>query len=137
MLHLHQVRRYQERAVDTYTDEPFKAVDLVLQNMRIDEKSFGTPEEWSLLVRRLQAIPRFLMVAEEQLSAGVKSGRFPDWRLLRRNGLQITETNAKYFAETLPALAAERMVAQDRGEKLDQLRAASLLAADAYRRFRD
>jgi uncharacterized protein (DUF885 family) len=137
MLHLHQVRHYQERAVDTYTDEPFKAVDLVLQNMTIDEKSFGTPEEWSLLVRRVQAIPRFLTVAEEQLAAGVKSGRFPDWRLLRRNGLQITETNAKYFAETLPALATERMSAQDRAEKLEQLHAASLLAADAYRRFRE
>src|SRR5215475_13670575 len=33
LLHQHQVRRYQERALDTYTDEPFRAIDWQLQGM--------------------------------------------------------------------------------------------------------
>src|SRR5207248_6339787 len=32
-LHLHQVRRYQQRCLDTYTDEPFRAVDFELQGL--------------------------------------------------------------------------------------------------------
>ena len=33
LLRQHQVRRYQERALDTYTDEPFRAIDWQLQGM--------------------------------------------------------------------------------------------------------
>ena len=45
-LHLHQERRYQERAVDTYVSEPFRAIDWQLQGMtQTGERSYGTPDE--------------------------------------------------------------------------------------------
>jgi len=106
LLHQHQVRRYQERALDTYTDEPFRAVDWQLQGMtQTGEKTYGTDEEWSLVAKRVGAIPRFLSVAQEQLLAGIKSNNTPDYRVLKRNGIDTSEADAKYFEETLPKLA--------------------------------
>lgn len=139
LLHQHQARRYQERALDTYTDEPFRAIDWQLQGMtQTGEKSYGTPEEWSLVIRRLQAVPRFLSVAQEQLAAGVKSGNTPDRRMLRRNGIDTAEANAKYFEETLPKLADERIAqSEGREQTLNGLREASKQAAAAYRGLRD
>jgi uncharacterized protein (DUF885 family) len=135
MLHLHQVRKYQQRAIDTYSDEPLKAVELSLQGMSATpESAYGTPEEWTLLVRRVRAIPRFLATAQTQLAAGVQAGNTPDWRVLRRNGLQVTETNAGYFEKTLPALAEERMSPAAR-ELLAPLKQAAKDAAVAYRGF--
>ena len=50
LLHQHQERRYQERALDTYTDEPFRAVDWQLQGMtQTGDKTYGTAEEWGLV----------------------------------------------------------------------------------------
>src|SRR5262245_43379121 len=50
LLRQHQTRRYQEKAVDTYTDEPFRAVDWQLQGMaQTGASSYGTAEEWTLL----------------------------------------------------------------------------------------
>lgn len=135
MLHLHQTRHYQQRAVDTYTDEPFKAVDLSLQGMvASSDKTYGTADEWSLLLTRVQAIPRFLATAEKQLTAGVDSGNTPDWRVLRRNGLEVAEANAAYFEKTFPRIA-ERMPAAAR-ESLDLVKRASHDASEAYRNFR-
>src|SRR6185295_19436321 len=74
LLHQHQVRRYQERALDTYTDEPFRAIDWQLQGMtETGEKTYGTADEWALVAKRLSAVPRFLGGAQEQLLAGIKS----------------------------------------------------------------
>src|SRR5437870_10166017 len=57
LLHQHQVRRYQERALDTYTDEPFRAIDWQLQGMtQTGEKTYGTEEEWSLVAQRVGTI---------------------------------------------------------------------------------
>src|SRR5687768_18013404 len=54
LLHQHQERRYQERALDTYTDEPFRAVDWQLQGMmQTGDKTYGTAEEWDLLTKRV------------------------------------------------------------------------------------
>jgi uncharacterized protein (DUF885 family) len=138
LLHQHQVRRYQERALDTYTDEPFRAIDWQLQGMsQTGEKTYGTPEEWSLVVKRVQAIPRYLSVAQAQISAGVKSGNTPDHRMLRRNGIQTAEANAKYFETTLPDMANERITGSEREQLLSQLRDASKQAAAAYTGLRD
>jgi uncharacterized protein (DUF885 family) len=140
LLHQHAERRYQERALDTYTDEPFRAVDFQLQGLtQTGEKTYGTPEEWTLVLKRLQAIPRYLTVAQEQLAAGIKSGNTPDHRMLRRNGIDTTEANAKYFAETFPALAAGRIAAAGSGRDgtLAQLREASKNASSAYIGLRD
>src|ERR671917_261677 len=119
LLHQHQARRYQERALDTYVSEPFRAIDWQLQGMtQTGEKTYGTPEEWALVVKRVGVIPRYLTVAQEQLAAGVKSGNTPDHRMLRRNGIETAEANAKYFEETLPKLAAERINGAERDQLL-------------------
>jgi uncharacterized protein (DUF885 family) len=139
LIHQHQVRKYHERALDTYTDEPFRAIDWQLQGMtQTGEKTYGTPEEWSLVVKRLQAVPRYFQVAQEQLAAGVKSGNTPDHRMLLRNGITTAEKTAEYFEKTLPGLAAER-VAQGAGrdELLKQLNEAAKGAGGAYRSLRD
>lgn len=138
LLHQHQ-RRYQERALDTYTNEPFRAIDFQMQGMtQTGDKFYGTPDEWSLVVHRLQAIPRFMQVAQEQLSAGIKSGNTPDWRMLRRDGLNTTEADAKYFEETLPKIATDRIAAGDkRDDLLKQIAEGGKAAAAAYRGLHD
>src|SRR5262249_25946220 len=66
-LRLHQVRRYQERSLDPYPDEPFRAIDFQLQGLtQTGANSYGTPEEWSLVIARLNAVPAFLKNAETQ-----------------------------------------------------------------------
>jgi uncharacterized protein (DUF885 family) len=134
-LHLHKVRRYQERSVDTYVTEPFRSVDLQLQGLTsTGEKTYGTPEEWSLVVKRVQDIPRFLTTAREQLQAGIKSGNTPDRRMIERDGIKSSEANATFFTEDLPKMASERLAS---GPQRDQLRssldAAARQAAEAYR----
>ncbi len=138
LLHQHQVRRYQERAVDTYTDEPFRAVDWQLQGMtQTGEKTYGANEEWSLVAKRLSAIPRYFSVAQEQLLAGIRNKNTPDSRMLKRNGIEASEANAKYFDETMQKLAEERIAGSQRDQLLSQIRDASKQAAGAYRGFRD
>ncbi|HVG30371.1 MAG TPA: DUF885 domain-containing protein [Pyrinomonadaceae bacterium] len=139
LLRQHQSRRYQERALDTYVDEPFRAIDWQLQGMaQTGDRSYGTPEEWSLVVKRLQAVPRFMRVAQEQLAAGIKSGNTPDWRMLRRNGLDAAEADAKYFEKTISDTAAERVApGPQRDELLKQIADAGKAAAAAYRGLRD
>jgi uncharacterized protein (DUF885 family) len=139
LLHQHQQRRYQERAVDTYVSEPFRAIDWQLQGMtQTGELTYGTPEEWSLAARRVADVPRYLQVARAQIEAGVKSGNTADRRMLLRDGLNTSEANAKYFEETFPQLAETRLAqGPQREQLLGQLREASRQAGAAYRSFRD
>jgi uncharacterized protein (DUF885 family) len=138
LLHQHQVRRYQERALDTYTDEPFRAIDWQLQGMsQTGETTYGSPEEWTLVAKRVAAIPAFLKVAQDQIGAGIRSNNTPDWRMLIRNGLDTSEADAKYFEETLPKLADERVAGDQRDQILSQIGDASKQAAAAYRGLRD
>lgn len=138
-LHLHQQRHYQERSVDSYTDEPFRAIDWQLQGMtQTGENSYGTPEEWALVAHRLGEIPRYLETAQAQLQNGIKSGNTPDHRMLKRNGLDSTVANAKYFATTLPDLAAKRIAAGAQHDDLvNRVAAASKKASEAYGNFHD
>ncbi len=137
-LHLHQVRKYQQRSVDTYTDEPFRAVDFQLQGMtQTGASTFGTAGEWSLVADRLGAIQRYLGNAEEQLRAGILAGNTPDYRMLFRNGIKSAESDATYFETTLPKLADERISGPERDAILDRIRAHCAEAGRAYRHFRD
>jgi uncharacterized protein (DUF885 family) len=96
LLRQHSTRKYQQRALDTYTDEPFRAIDWQLQGMtQTGDGTYGTPEEWSLVVKRLQAVPGYFQAAQEQLAAGVKSGNTPDQRMLLRNGITTAEKTAE------------------------------------------
>jgi uncharacterized protein (DUF885 family) len=137
-LHQHQVRRYQQRALDTFITEPFRALDWQMQGMtQTGESTYGTPEEWSLLISRVKAIPAFLQHAREQLTAGVAASNIPDGRMIRRDGINTSEANAKYFAETLPKLGDQRMSGAQRDQLRADLSAASRAASDAYRAMRD
>lgn len=142
MLRQHQVRKYQERALDTYVSEPFRALDWQLQGMtETGAGTYGTAVEWTLVSRRVSAIPKFLATAQEQLLAGLRSNLVPDHRMLQRDGLNTSAANAKYFAETLPKLASERISGPDKDPEkvqlLAQLRDAGKQASDAYMKFRE
>ena len=139
LLRQHQTRHYQERAVDTYVGESFRAIDWQLQGLTpTGTGTYGTGDEWALVTARVKAIPAFLVVARTQLEAGVTSGRVADRRMLERDGLNTSEANATFFADTLPALASERIAAgPSRDRTLGDLRAAGKDAAAAYRAFRE
>jgi len=136
LLHQHQVRHYQQRSLDTYATEPFRSLDWQMQGMtQTGDKTYGTAEEWSLVAKRVQAIPKFLATAKDQLLAGIQSNNTPDRRSIMRDGIETSKRNADYFDKELPKLASERMtVPQD-----DPLRAlleqVSKEAAAAYRAF--
>lgn len=137
LLRQHQTRKYQERAVDTYVSEPFRAIDWQLQGMtQTGEKSYGTPEEWRLVTQRVSDIPRFLQAAQAQLEAGVKSGNTADHRMLLRDGVTTAGANADYFALKLPETAKERLAAGEASDQmLKQLDEASQKASEAYKNF--
>lgn len=137
LLRQHQTRKYQERAVDTYVSEPFRAIDWQLQGMtQTGEKSYGTPEEWRLVTQRVSDIPRFLQTAQQQLEAGVKSGNTADHRMLLRDGVTTAGANADYFATKLPETARERLsVGEASDQMLKQLDEASQKASEAYKNF--
>jgi uncharacterized protein (DUF885 family) len=138
LTHQHQVRRYQERALDTYATEPFRALDWQMQGMtQTGDKTYGTGDEWALVVKRVSAIPKFLSTAQEQLMAGVKSNNTPDYRMLIRDGLDTSKKNADYFENDLPKLAGERIAGQQRDQLLTQLGDASKQASGAYLKLRD
>jgi len=57
--------------------------------------------------------------------------------MIARDGIGTAESTAKYFGETLPALAAERISGTERDQLLTDLRQASKSAAGAYQATRD
>src|SRR5205085_1864818 len=138
-LHLHQQRRYQERSLDTYTVEPFRSVDFFIQGMtQTGPATYGTPEEWALVVKRLQDVPRYMKTAYGNLAAGVKSGNTPDWRMLQRDGLDTCDADAKYYEKDFPDLFTKDIVpGPQREDLLRQLADASKAAAGAYRGLHD
>ena len=99
------------------------------------DKVYGTAEEWTLVINRVRSIPRYLDTAQAQLEIGLKADHVPDPRMLLRDGLNTSEANAKYFGDTLPALANERMGGADRDRSLTELRDACKDAAAAYQQF--
>jgi uncharacterized protein (DUF885 family) len=138
MLHQHQGRRYQERALDTYASEPFRALDWQLQGMTpTGADTYGTADEWAMVVRRVKAIPQFLTTAQEQLLTGVSAIHAPDRRMLQRDGLDTSQANAKYFGETLSRLAESRITGGNKEQLVAELHQAGKEASDAYAKFRE
>jgi uncharacterized protein (DUF885 family) len=138
LLRQHGVRRYQERSLDSFMDEPFRGVDWQIQGMTpTSAKTYGAPEEWQRVVARVRAIPAYLDVARRQLDAGVHAKNTPDWRMLMQSGLHSSVADAEYFAKTLPGIAAEDVTGDTRDAVLAELRTAGESASDAYLEFRD
>lgn len=138
-LHQHRVRHYPQRALDTYTDQPFRGADWLLQGMnRNPDGSYGEMADWQRLADRLGDVPRFMQAAITQLKAGVAAGNTPDWRMLKRNGLATTLADADYFGTTLPRIAGQRMPAGDQHDAtLERVRQNAAKAAAAYRSLHD
>lgn len=135
-LHLHQVRKWQQRSLDSYTDEPFRAVDFYMQGMTpTGAASYGTTDEWRTLIARVNAIPAYLAAAEQQLRDGIAAKNTPDFRMLYRNGVSTTEEDAKYFEATLRELGNYRIAGPERGKLVVALDGAAKNAAAAYRKL--
>jgi uncharacterized protein (DUF885 family) len=138
MVHLHQVRRHQERSLDSYVDEPMRGVDWQIQGMTpTGSGTYGTDAEWQAVIARSRAVPAYLAVAERQLAAGVRSGNTPDWRVLSDFGLHSSAADADYFAHTLQQIAAASVTGAQREALLGELQTAGNAAAAAYRHLRD
>jgi uncharacterized protein (DUF885 family) len=138
VLRQHQERRYQERSLDTYMIEPFRAIDWQLQGLSsTGGTTYGTDAEWQQVIARVRRVPAFLEAAAAQLRAGVEHKNVPDRRMIRRDGIGTAESTASYFKTTLPGLGAERMGGPNKAARLAELKAASLAAADAYIRMRN
>jgi uncharacterized protein (DUF885 family) len=137
LLHQHQVRRHQERSLDSYVDEPFRGVDWQIQGMTgAGPSAMGTMAEWRLVLARVRAIPAYLAVARAALAAGVASGNTPDWRLLAQYGLRSAAADAEYFTQELPALAESYLPPAERTAFGGELRAAGEAAGQAYGELR-
>lgn len=136
---IHQLEdlRYHERSIDTYVAEPFRGIDWQIQQMTdAGNGLLGTPAEWALVIRRLNAVPAYVDAAEANLRAGKASGNLPDWRMVERDGVGGSRSNAEYFRDTLPPLAARYLGSRSfAAGTLGRLRAAANRAAAAYEGF--
>jgi len=132
---LHQdSRRYYQRAIDTYVAEPFRGIDWQIQQMQTFEAgTLGSLEEWQLVIRRLRATPQYLETARTNLLTGKSDGNLPDHRMVQRDGIAGSESNAEYFRTTLPGLARSYLGTRPfAASTLAELSTASAAAADAY-----
>lgn len=138
LLRQHQVHRHQERALDTYVDEPFRGIEWQIQHMTpTTAGKRGTDAEWKQVIARVNAIPPYLAAAEQQLAAGVESDNTPDWRIIIQYGARLAAANAAYFSSTLPETAEQNMSSAEREMLLGELHAAAKKAAEAYTHLRD
>ena len=137
LLHQHQVRRHQERSLDSFVDEPFRGVDWQIQGMTpTGTGTYGTEAEWQAVIARLRAVPAYLATAEKQLEAGIAAHNAPDWRVLLEFGLASTQADADYFSKTLQQIASTDIVSPQRETLLKDLTAAAGDAATAYLHLR-
>jgi uncharacterized protein (DUF885 family) len=138
LLHQHQVRRHQERSLDSFVDEPFRGIDWQIQGMTATGNgTYGTDAEWQEVVARARAIPAYLAIAEKQLTAGIAAHNTPDWRVLVEFGLESTSADAQYLSKTLPQLAATDIASPQHDTLVKDLTSAASDAAAAYLHLRD
>jgi uncharacterized protein (DUF885 family) len=137
LLHQHQVLRHQERALDSFVDEPFRGVDWQIQGMTsTGSATYGTESEWQSVIARTRAIPAYLATAERQLAAGVAANNAPDWRVLRDHGLLAPLADAEYFSKTLPRIAGTDIASVHKDALLAELQTPGDEAATAYQHLR-
>jgi uncharacterized protein (DUF885 family) len=130
-------RKYHQRAVDTYTTEPFRGVDWQVQQMQdVGSGLRGTEAEWTLLVSRVEAIPGYLDRARANLLAGKEAGNVPDWRMVQRNGVEASVASVEYFRRTLGETATGLIGNRPFGQKvMPSLHQAGDRAATAWDEF--
>ena len=130
-------RKYHQRAVDTYTTEPFRGIDWQMQQMQDFGAGLrGTEEEWKHLVTRVEAIPGYLGRARANLLAGRQADNLPDWRMVQRNGIESSVANVEYFRRALPETASDFIGNRPFGHTLlPQLKQAGDRAATEWQVF--
>jgi uncharacterized protein (DUF885 family) len=137
LTHQHQVLRHQERALDSFVDEPFRGVDWQIQGMTATgADTYGTESEWQAVIARTRSVPAYLAMAERQLAAGVAAKNPPDWRMLRDHGLRVPVADAEYFSRTLPQIAGADIASAHKDALLADLHEAGDAAAAAYLHLR-
>jgi uncharacterized protein (DUF885 family) len=138
LLHQHQVLHHQQRALDSFVDEPFRGIDWQIQGMTAaGDDTRGTDLEWRRVVARTRAIPPYLAVAGRQIAAGASADNVPDWRVLVQFGLESAAADAEYFDHGLIEIASQHLKSRSRGRLLRDLQAAGAAAAAAYRELRE
>ena len=130
-------RKYHQRAVDTYTTEPFRGIDWQLQQMQdLGDGRRGTEAEWKHVVSRVDSIRAYLGHARANLLAGTLTGNVPDWRMVQRNGIEPSSASIEYFRRTLPEMAAGYIGERAFGQAMiPQLKQAGENAAAAWDEF--
>jgi uncharacterized protein (DUF885 family) len=130
-------RKYHQRAVDTYTTEPFRGIDWQMQQMQdLGNGLRGTEAEWALVVSRVAAIPSYLDRARANLLAGRQAGNVPDWRMVQRNGVASSVASVEYFRRTLADTASGFVGNRPFGQTvLPQLKQTGDQAAAAWEEF--
>ena len=137
LLHQHEVRRHQERSLDSFVDEPFRGVDWQIQGMTATgAATYGTEAEWRAVIARTRAIAAYFTHAQVQLARGVARKNTPDARVLTGYGLASTTADAEYFAKTLPAIAAQDIAGPQRAALLADIASAGNEACAAYLQLR-
>jgi uncharacterized protein (DUF885 family) len=137
LLRQHETRKYQERSLDSYLDEPFRGVDWQIQGMtETGAGTYGTDAEWRAVIARAQAVPQYMKVAQDQLTAGIADKNFPDWRVLTEFGLKTTSADAEYFAKTLPEIAGRDITGPQHDELVKNVQEAGAQASKAYNDLR-
>jgi uncharacterized protein (DUF885 family) len=137
LLHLDEDLHHHQRCVETYSVTPFRGVDWQIQQMTdLGNGHYGTEEEWDRVIRRVGTVPSFLQAARANLQEGIDAGNLPDHRMVQYDGVDAARSNATYFRDTLPDLAAKYL---DQGEVRDRvvarLREAGEGAAKAFETF--
>jgi uncharacterized protein (DUF885 family) len=129
--------RYYQRSIDTYVQEPFRGVDWQIQQMEdAGGGLLGTEAEWEMVARRVGSIPAYLDVAKANLLAGKAAGNLPDWRMVARDGVAGSRSNADYFRTTLPELATRLVGSRPFGaQTLPRVTGAAARAAEAWTAF--
>ena len=130
-------RKYHQRAVDTYTAEPFRGIDWQMQQMQdLGNGLRGTEAEWKHVISRVEGIPAYLGHAQTNLLTGTQAGNVPDWRMVQRNGIASSLASVEYFRRTLPDIAAAHIGNRPFAQTLmPQLKEAGDKAATSWDEF--
>jgi uncharacterized protein (DUF885 family) len=137
LLHQHEVLRHQQRALDSYVEEPLRGVDWLIQSLKPDAAGDAADLQWQPVLARTRAVPAYLAMARQQLAAGARAGHPADWRVLMEFGLASTGADADYFARTLPGIAQQSLTGAARESLLRPLQQAGKDAALAYQQLHD
>ena len=137
LLHQTLERKYYQRALDTYTTGPFRAVDWQMQQMTdLGNGNYGTQAEWEALAERVGRVPDYLEAALKNLRDGVLGGNRPDSRMVSLDGIKASKANSVYFSDRLLEQAKTYLSQQPHREAvLSDLAPQALAAGAAYADF--